>query len=253
MPESPTIGEKLIALRERAGLSLDEVAARGGYGGRSSVQRFFNARYDPVFLPMAAAQRLARALVGHGSPPIAADEVMALASIPSAQAGGAFPLPDELAHPAGLPRDIPIYGTALGAEGRYDGVDGAGKHAIEQAALDQSEVLGYLRRAPALAGRKDVYGVYIAGSSMYPRFRDGEGVFVDPKRPPMIGDDVVVHLCGPDDHEGDRVSAVLIKCLVRRTAAYVALEQFNPPLTFRIDTRQVKSIHRIIPATELLA
>ena len=55
------------------------------------------------------------------------------------------------------------------------------------------------------------------------------------------------------NHEGDRVNAVLIKRLVRRTAAYVALEQFNPSLTFRIDTQQVKSIHRIIPATELLA
>lgn len=253
MSDAPSIGERLALLRDRAGLSLDEVASRGGYGGRSSVQRFFNRRYDPALLPMPTAQRLARALAGSGSPPVIAEEVLALAGLPAGQAGIAFALPEALAEPARLARDIPIFGTALGSEGRYDGLDGAGSHAVEQAALDQSEVLGHLRRAPALVGRKDVYGVYISGSSMYPRFGDGESVIVDPKRPPMIGDDVIVHLCAPDDHEGDRVNAVLIKRLVRRTASYVALEQFNPPLTFRIESRKVKSIHRIIPATELLA
>ena len=247
-----TTGQVLARLRARAGLSLDEVARAGGYKGRSSVQRFFHPLYDVDYLAMDVAQRLAAAFAGKGDPPIAAEEVMGLAGLPA--------LPAELRHAAlglgsvgALPRDLPVYGTALGSEARVESAEGGRALKVEQAALDQSEVLGYLRRPPALEGRRDVYGVYVAGASMYPRFGEGEAVFVDPKRPPMIGDDVILFLVEADEHEGDRVSNVLVKRLKRRTADYYELEQFNPACLFRIDRNRVRAVHRIVPAGELLA
>jgi hypothetical protein len=248
-----TTGQVLAQLRARAGVSLDEVAREGGYKGRSSVQRYFSPDYDVDYVPMDVAQKLARAFVGRGEPKIELPEVLALAGVPPGGVAQLAPADLALGNLGALRRDLPVYGTALGSEVDFESAEGAGSLKVEQAALDQSEVLGYLRRPPALEGRRDVYGVYVAGASMYPRFAEGEAIFVDPKRPPMIGDDVVVFLVEPDEHEGDRVSSVLVKRLKRRTAACFELEQFNPACTFRIKRSRVRAVHRIIPAGELLA
>jgi phage repressor protein C with HTH and peptisase S24 domain len=38
---------------------------------------------------------------------------------------------------------------------------------------------------------------------------------------------------------------VLIKRLVRRSAHFVELAQFNPPMTFRVPSERVAAIHRV--------
>ncbi|BAE50735.1 LexA family transcriptional regulator [Paramagnetospirillum magneticum] len=45
---------------------------------------------------------------------------------------------------------------------------------------------------PAFLRGVDAYGVYVAGTSMVPRYRPGQLVFVDPHRPPVNGQGVVV-------------------------------------------------------------
>lgn len=253
MADGDTIGQRLSRLRTRAGLSLEKVAKAAGYQGRSSVQRFFDADFDRK-LPADVATKLVTALEGKGDPPITADEVFVLTGIPFvANLRQVFDPGETVRNVGALPRDVPIYGTALGGEAAFDKAEGQGRVRVEQATLDQAETIGYLRRPPALEGRKDVYGIYIAGESMFPRFSDGEAQYVDPKRPPSIGDDVVVHLRADDEEDPDRVAAVLIKRLKRRTSAFIELEQFNPPLVFRIEAERVKAVHRIIPHGELLS
>lgn len=232
---------------------MDAVAEAGGWSRRSSVQRYFKADYDPAYLPPDVTARFIKAFEGKGSPTISVSELLTLGGVPLQGAEQIFSVKDQIGSLNELPRDIPIYGTALGSEVSFDLTDGTGSIGVEQAELDQSEVLAFLRRPPALAGRKNVYGVYVSGASMYPRFKEGEAVIVDPRRPPMIDDDVIVQLRIPDDQSGERVSAVLVKRLVRRTAAYVELAQFNPPLSFRIDMARVASIHRIVTPGELLS
>jgi hypothetical protein len=63
-----TVGEKLMLLRERSGLTLDQVAKRMGLKGRSSVQRLFAGDVD--MLGPVDALRLADVLEGLGTPPI---------------------------------------------------------------------------------------------------------------------------------------------------------------------------------------
>jgi hypothetical protein len=252
MASPETIGDKLARLRARSGLSLDAVARGGGYKGRSSVQRYFDANYDPDFLPLDVARNLADSMAGTGDPVITRDELLTLAGVSEPNVAEAFPLDDKLGGIGSMARDIPIYGTALGGDVDVSQGDGGEVVSVEQAELDQSEVIGYLRRPPSLSGNKDLYGVYVAGSSMYPRFADGEAALVDPKRPPMIGDDVVVHLVSEDGAD-DRIAMVLIKRLVRRSASYIELEQFSPPLTFRVKAQRVRRLHRIVPAGELFS
>jgi phage repressor protein C with HTH and peptisase S24 domain len=145
--------------------------------------------------------------------------------------------------------DLPIYGTALGAARQVDG------EAIEQTTLNRAEVVQYARRPVLLNGRADAYGLYVSGSSMEPRFDDGDMILIDPKGRVKNGDYVVVYLRpnNPEDDDGEAARAVLVKKLVRRSSGYVELEQFQPATTFRIEAEEVVRMDRVIPWAELLS
>lgn len=83
----------------------------------------------------------------------------------------------------------------------------------------------------------------------------GDLVLAERKRPARIGDDVVVYLrpTNAEEDDGERARAVLIKRLARRTATYVELEQFNPPLTFRIDLDAIVHVDRVPRLADLIA
>ena len=70
---------------------------------------------------------------------------------------------------------------------------------------------------------------------------------------PALLDYVIVQLRGPDGNDGERIFRVLAKRLIRKTASYFELEQFDPPATFRVPREQVAHIHRIIRWDELVA
>lgn len=144
-----------------------------------------------------------------------------------------------------MKRDVPIYGTALGADEIVDG------EAIEQTELNRGEVIGYRRRPVLLDGRADVYSLYVQGSSMAPRHRDGAVLFVEERRRPSVGDDAVVYLRMPDHEDGERPSSVLVKTVVRKSASFIELEQYTPPLIFRIPMERVARMDRVITLDEL--
>lgn len=241
--DDETTGEALQRLRDRSGLSMRALATAAKYSHASGLQRYVDSSYDKR-LPVETAERFADALSGHGKPPIERAEVLALAGI--AMIPNAQPFQMEGASEARMARDIPVYGTALGADEIVDG------EAIEQTTLNSAEAITYFRRPVLLDGRSDIYGLYVQGSSMSPRFRDGATLFVEQRKQPKIGDDAVVYLRCPDEVDGERPSSVLIKSLVRKTSAFVELEQFSPPLTFRIPSERVLRMDRVIPWDELV-
>lgn len=146
-----------------------------------------------------------------------------------------------------LREDLPIYGTALGAPKIVEG------EAIEQTWINSGETIGYAKRPAILNGQHDAYAVYTVGHSMAPKYDEGDMLVAQRKRPARIGDDVVVYLrCDGEEDDGKRARAVLVKRLVRRSASYVELEQFNPPLIFRIPADQIVQIDRIMTMTDLL-
>jgi phage repressor protein C with HTH and peptisase S24 domain len=145
------------------------------------------------------------------------------------------------------PQDVPVYGTAMGADIEIDG----NGHAcdVEVTNLEMGEITGFLRRPPGLSGNQKAYALYVVGSSMRPRFDPGQAVFVDTRRPPAIGDDVIVQLV---DAREERVVSALIKTLARRTSSYVELQQYSPDITFKIAMERIASIQRVLPWSELL-
>lgn len=242
--ETNSLGERLIALKARSGRSLEAIARSGGYAGRSGVQKYFSPDYDAAALDIDVARKLAKGLVGYGSPPIGESEIFALTGIP-ALSDGRPTLEAPLVGEA-MPRDVPIYGSALASPREFS----EGK--IEQIELHQVEVIDYVRRPLALKGRPDIYGFYVSGVSMEPRYEEGAVIIVDGKRPPQINDDVVIYAYAPED-EGERLACILLKRLIRRTATHYELEQYNPRMTFKIERARVRHMHRVMPVAELLA
>lgn len=150
-----------------------------------------------------------------------------------------------------MARDLPVYGTSLGAPREFDG------KAIEQTMLNSGTAIEYRPRPVVLEGQRYAYGLYVQGTSMAPRFEDGEMVFASDSRhsrPARIGDDVIVYVMDPSEpDDGESACAVLVKRLVRRTASYIELEQFNPAGTFKIDLGFVRRVDRVYPWGELLS
>jgi phage repressor protein C with HTH and peptisase S24 domain/DNA-binding XRE family transcriptional regulator len=138
---------------------------------------------------------------------------------------------------AAMPKDVPVRGVVVAGE--------------SEEFYMQGDIVDYARRPPSLAQNIGVFVPYVSSTSMSPRYDPGDPVYVDPARPPRIGDCVVIELFPADD--GERSGACYIKRLVRRTAARVICEQFTPPIEVEYKADRVKQIYRIIPLAELLA
>ena len=164
-----------------------------------------------------------------------------LVAIQERPATNAQPIEFEGASLAQVRNDMPVFGTALGAEKVVDGAS------IEQTMLNSAEVIEYRKRPPISNGIERVYGLYVQGESMYPAHRDGAFLFCQWDSPLRADDDVVVYL-RPVDESDDGMTArsVLVKRLVRRTAQYVELEQYRPAKVFRIPMSEVLRIDKVL-------
>jgi hypothetical protein len=135
--------------------------------------------------------------------------------------------------PQSLP-PLPLRECALAGEW---GESGSGIEMMEVRSIE----LDRLPRPQSLAGDSDAYAITMVGDSMWPRFRPGRRVAVSPHAPGAIGDDVLVRLRGGVEPG----QLVLIKELVRRSAAFLELRQFNPATTFRVDANEIEAIQKV--------
>lgn len=134
---------------------------------------------------------------------------------------------------ATLSRDVPVMGTAAGSLGGAFQFEGG--------------VVDYVARPPALAGAKNVYGMYVEGSSMVPEHNPGDLRFVHPDRKPNIGDSVIITA----KYSENGAYESFIKRLVKRTGDKVIVEQLNPKATIEFDLRFVASIHKVLTMNDL--
>lgn len=134
-----------------------------------------------------------------------------------------------------LPRNLPIMGLAAGGPG-------------DASFQLNGEIIDYARRPPGLSHAKSAFGVYVAGTSMLPRFEEGEPVFVHPGRQPKIGDYVLCELHSKADGEP---GPAYIKRLAKKTDAQYTLEQFNPPKEIAVDRSLVKHLYRVMLPADL--
>lgn len=231
-----SLGERLLDLKERSGLSLANVARSGGYRNASSVQRYFDAAYDADFLPTKLAQRLKEALVGFGDPPITEMDVDVLTEYGFEFNRKIFRLP-----PAALQRRrtkfIECYPTFQ--TGNY----------FEEAEIfktSEDAILAF-EKSERLSDRP-ISSMYVSAKSLDPRFRLGEVIFYDQEKPPKLGDYVVVLF---SENETDHGGAILAQ-LIDRERTHLRLHTLSPSATFDLPHNLVDGVYAILAASDLL-
>lgn len=125
---------------------------------------------------------------------------------------------------------IPAYGHARG------GRDG-------QFVLNGNKVADILA-PPSLAGVKNAFAVYVAGTSMEPRYHPGEAVFVNPGLPVRKDDYVVAEIA---TQEGEPPDAY-VKRFISRDSKWLKLHQYKPSKNLKFPEEKVVSVYRIIMA-----
>lgn len=133
-----------------------------------------------------------------------------------------------------LPNDVPVRGTA------------AGSHLSGAFQLD-TDVIEYVRRPPAVFGARDLYALYVEGTSMEPEHRPGDLRFIHPGRPARIGDSVVVQL-----RTGEHAPIeAMIGHLLRVGGEAVIIGKLNPQATVELKRRHVVAIHKVLTMNDL--
>lgn len=203
---------RLVELAGALGLSPEELAASSNVDQDAVNERMRTYRDRGQNIVLARPSRLPK-------PPLSAPMMnMAVALDFSA-----------------LPKDVAVLGTAAGgADGDF---------------LLNGETIDYVRRPPGILTASGTFALYVTGESMWPRYDEGQLVYVSNARAPSIGDDVIVELLPEQEGEAGRG---YIKRLKKRTPTKLIVEQFNPPTEIEFDVGEVKQVFRIIPWNELL-
>lgn len=133
-----------------------------------------------------------------------------------------------------MPDDVPVRGTAAGSHLR-------GAFQITGDAVD------WVRRPPALMGARDIYALYVEGTSMEPQYFPGDLIYVHPNKPARIGDAIVVQASVNGDDETEATLGIFLK----RTEQYVVIQKRNPDAQIQIKRETVKFIHKVLTVNEL--
>lgn len=137
---------------------------------------------------------------------------------------------------ATFPRDVPLLGTAMGGKDGELFIDRRG------------EPVDYVRRPPGLSKSADVFAIIVQGDSMWPRYRDGEMLYISTRRAVSPDDHVIIRLHGDSDDD----EVWLLKHLIRRTADTVELEQYNPMKRISLPRDRISAMHKILDMSEVL-
>ena len=229
-----TLGARLLALKDRSRLSLENIAKAAGYKRASSIQRYFSPDYEAKFLPRELADRLKDALVGFGDPPIFASDVEYLTELGFLQDRRLpRPLSPEMFRRSPQ-RHIECNGTASA---------GAMVGPVEVVRIMDDPIRVF--RRPEHLTRRSLDAFFVSDISMAPRHRPGDIVVMEAERPAMIGQDVFIEV-GGGEIEG------FIAALVARERDHVELEILNPPTRFKVKLNQIDGIRPLLSLQDLL-
>jgi phage repressor protein C with HTH and peptisase S24 domain len=206
-----------------------------GYIGKTLGRPSSSPRSDTLKKLARALKTTEAWLLSEGdAPPPGADVIEAEPSIRNTNAAGLESSAPLLPARQDMPLDIPVYGTAAGSLMR-------GAFQFEGGIVD------HVRRPPALMGAREVYALYVEGTSMEPQYFPGDLIYIHPRRPPKVGDIVVVQ-----SQNGEHAAIEASLGIYRRvTEKSVTIGKRNPDSEVDLNRAHVRSIHRVLTVNEL--
>lgn len=254
-PEPVT--ERFRQLRERAGLSMDDLAKGMGFARASSIQRYENKdEYRKEFISPDLAARMSKVIVGRGTPPIEASEVWALTRPNGSLISSFDPDSFEEANEGGEAYTREHWRSQIkGAIPEIDVKLGAGEGAIGEVInlpVSSSNVSGhqvvaewfipdaYLRNE-ARASPSHTLIMEVVGDSMFPTYAPGDRVIVDLSQDKLIADTVYAISDGFSEPQIKRLQRVPFT-----EPAQVRIISDNPNLeTFTVELSRLTIVGRI--------
>lgn len=199
----------------KTGWSSTRLAKEAGLAA-STLNRFLNSSDVKHTLSGKTISKIAA--VADLPDPFAAVEAATTYTMPR------IPVPDRETE-----EDLPVLGAAVGGE--------------EGVFVFNGQILAKVGRPAKLRNVPDAYAVYMRGSSMEPKYTDGQLLYVDPHKPVRAGDYVVVEFT---DHRA------FVKQFVRRDGRQLVLLQFSPEREeLFFDLATVRHYHKIVHTDEL--
>jgi phage repressor protein C with HTH and peptisase S24 domain len=220
------MADRLKKAREQKGLSQQQVADHLGIsrGAVGNWEKEGSNNPETDRLPMLAKLY-----------EVSSDYLLGLADEPEPSNVRAAP-ELRLGSVKNVPDSIPVYGTARG------GTDG-------DFILNMGEPLEWRSRPAQLIGKGDIFGLYVEGESMSPRYDDGEVILVYSKRPVIPGRDVVIQM---KIHEDGANPRAYLKRLVSKNSEQIVVEQLNPPKKRTIKMAEIQSLHLVLLRSEMV-
>jgi transcriptional regulator with XRE-family HTH domain len=161
--EAPTVSRRLKQLRQRAGLSIREVAHALGMENGSSYQHYED-RYRKALLPLEFTQRLLPIFGPKGIDPA---EIFALAGVDGSGGRALTAKPREITGTLQI-QELDVRASA------GDGLTGDGERVIAEWQVPSDVVRFYSSAAAA-----DLRFITVSGDSMEPTLQPGQRVLVD--------------------------------------------------------------------------
>jgi phage repressor protein C with HTH and peptisase S24 domain len=239
-PDPSTQSGRLQIARERAGFA-DRVTAAAALGvPLPRYNSHESGSRGKKGMPIEAAQQYARRfkvpvdwlLTGNGE--LDEPDAASSAELPESNVRLApDAIPFDQIEP--LARDVNVYGTLVGGD------DGD--------FMFNGDVVDRVQRPRGLANVKNAYALRLVGSSMEPKYEEGDLIYVNPDRSPSIRDFVVIEMHPIEDGTPGKA---YLKRLKARTPTKFVVEQYNPPKDIEFLRSAVKVLHRVVPLEELL-
>ncbi len=133
-----------------------------------------------------------------------------------------------------MANDVPVLGTA------------AGSH-LRGAFQISSDPIDYVRRPPSLINARNIYSLYVEGSSMEPQYNPGDLIYVHPDRPPRPGDAVVVQCQLTSEGQMEATLGIYL----RRTGEVLIIKKHNPQAEIEIARTIIVSMHKVLTMNEI--
>lgn len=98
-----------------------------------------------------------------------------------------------------------------------------------------------------MAGARDIYALFVEGTSMEPQYFPGDLIYIHPHKPPRYGDAIVIQAA-----VSEAEMEATIGIYTKKTEKFVTIIKRNPANSeVQINRDTIISMHRVLTTNEL--